>query len=50
MPQQPDGLEDIGFGGGFDPADAVAAHLAEPDPGPRNAQPAASCIRRTSIR
>ncbi len=33
-PQQPDGLEDIGFAGGFDPADAVALTWQNLIPGP----------------
>ena len=48
-PQQANGLEDIGFGGGFDPADAVALTWQNLVPAPRHAN-RQSCILRTSIR
>ena len=48
-PQQPDGLEDIGFAGGFDPADAVALTWQNLIPGP-NGTSRWSSGRRTSTR
>ena len=40
QPQQANGLEDIGFGGGFDPADAVAMTWQNLVPLPGTTQPA----------